>query len=114
MVKALKGKPITPRVHIEESGKIHYAVSCRHCEEPLCIRGCISGALTKDENGVVTINHEKCVGCLSCMLLCPYGCLTTDEGGTVLKCELCIRRGGVPACVEGCPNRAIVFEEVQA
>ena len=59
MVKALKGKPITPRVHIEESGRIHYAVSCRHCEDPLCIKGCISGALTKSTAGIVTIDHDK-------------------------------------------------------
>ena len=89
-------------------------MSCRHCEDPLCIKGCISGALQKDADGVVTIDHDKCVGCLSCMLLCPYGCITTDENETVLKCELCMKNScGAPACVQGCPNRAIVYEEVQ-
>lgn len=114
MIKALKGKSITPRIHVEEDGKIHYAVSCRHCEDPLCIKGCISGALSKNADGVVAIDHEKCVGCLTCMLLCPYGSITTDEHQTVLKCELCMQSGGVPACVEGCPNRAIVYEEAEA
>lgn len=114
MVKALKNKSITPRIHVEEGGKIHYAVSCRHCEDPLCIKGCISGALTKGADGVVTINRDKCVGCLSCMLLCPYGSITTDEDSTVLKCELCVKNScGAPACVQGCPNRAIVFEEAE-
>lgn len=113
MVKALKGRAIAPLIHVEEEGRIHYAVSCRHCENPLCIKGCISGALTKGADGVVTINHDKCVGCLSCMLLCPYGCIVTDENHTVLKCELCVQNGGTPACVAGCPNRAIVFEEAE-
>ena len=37
-----------------------------------------------------------------------------NENETVLKCELCTRNGGTPACVEGCPNKAIVFEEAEA
>ncbi len=115
MVKALKNTAIHPMVHVEEDGAIHYAVSCRHCEDPLCTKGCISGALTKGADGVVTIDRNRCVGCLTCMLLCPYGCIVTDENETVLKCELCVTNGrGTPACVEGCPNRAIVYEEVQA
>ena len=60
MAKALKGKPIRPRIRVEGDDKITYAVSCRHCEDPLCIRSCISGALHK-ENGTVCIDHEKCV-----------------------------------------------------
>ena len=53
MVKALKDKEIRPRIHIEEDGKITYAVSCRHCEDPICVKCCISGALTK-KDGVIT------------------------------------------------------------
>jgi carbon-monoxide dehydrogenase iron sulfur subunit len=29
----------------------------------------------------------------------------------VQKCELCVQSGGIPACVTGCPNNAIVFED---
>ena len=111
MVKALKGKTIHPRIHIEENDSITYAVSCRHCTDPICVKSCISGALSVD-NGVVSIDHDKCVGCLTCMLVCPYGAVTTGEKGTVQKCELCLKNTcGEPACVKGCPNRAIVYEE---
>lgn len=111
MVKALKDKEIFPRVHIEGDDRITYAVSCRHCEDPICIRSCISGALSKVD-GVVTIDHEKCVGCLTCILVCPYGAVAQDGEGAVQKCELCVRNAaGSPACVAGCPNKAIVYEE---
>ncbi len=111
MAKALKNIKIHPRIHLEESGKISYAVSCRHCQEPLCVKGCISGALTK-KAGVITIDHEKCVSCYTCILSCPYGAISTSADGAVQKCELCLQTTeGVPQCVKGCPNNAIVFEE---
>lgn len=109
MVKALKGKIIHPRIRIDEDTDITYAVSCRHCKEPLCVKSCISGALSIDD-GVVKINSEKCVGCYTCVMVCPYGALSTSESGVIQKCELCAERG-IPACVEGCPNGAIVYEE---
>lgn len=110
MVRALKGVKIAPRIHIEEMGEVHYAVSCRHCKEPLCVKGCISGALSV-QNGVIRVDRDKCVGCLTCVLCCPYGAIVPAENGPVKKCELCSERGGIPACVAGCPNRAIVFKE---
>ena len=112
MVKALKGKTIHPRIRVEEDGKITYAVSCRHCEDPLCVKGCIAGALHV-EDGVVEIDHDKCVGCYTCVLLCPYGAVMPDgEGKAAQKCQLCMdNQSGTPACVKGCPNRAIVYEE---
>ena len=111
MVKALKGKQIHPRVRVEQDGKITYAVACRHCQDPICVKSCISGAL-HIEDGVVCIDKNKCVGCLTCILVCPYGAVVQDETGAVNKCELCTKNAaGAPACVAGCPNRAIVFEE---
>ncbi|MBP5303382.1 MAG: 4Fe-4S binding protein [Clostridia bacterium] len=111
MVKALQGKPIFPRIHVNGNDSVTFAVSCRHCTDPLCVKSCISGALHR-ENGVVCIDKNKCVGCLTCMLVCPYGALVQDETGTVTKCELCTKNScGTPACVAGCPNNAIVFEE---
>ena len=111
MVKALKNKEIKPQIHVEEDNKITYAVSCRHCEDPICIKSCISGALTKT-NGVVTIDQNKCIGCFTCILVCPYGAVSASNAHAVQKCELCINNScGTPACVKGCPNKAIVYEE---
>ena len=111
MVLALKDRKIFPRIHVEGNEKITFAVSCRHCTDPICLKSCIAGAISK-ENGVVKINRNKCVGCLTCVLVCPYGALAPGEDGIMQKCELCLENaGGSPACVAGCPNRAIVYEE---
>lgn len=110
MVKALKGKNIVPRIRIEESDSINFAVQCRHCDDPLCVKSCIAGAFSKVD-GVVTIDQSKCVGCYTCVMACPYGCVMPSEEGPMQKCELCTKNGGEPACVKGCPNKAIVYEE---
>jgi carbon-monoxide dehydrogenase iron sulfur subunit len=112
MVRALKDVKIHPRIRVEGDDKISFAVSCRHCEEPLCVKSCITGAMSV-RDGVIHVDKDKCVGCYTCILVCPYGAvMPAPDGGVVQKCELCTdNASGEPACVKGCPNRAIVFEE---
>ncbi len=117
MVKAFN-RPVTPKARIrvedgvEKGEAIHFAVSCRHCETPYCVKGCITGALSVSPTGVIKIDENRCVGCRTCVALCPYGCLVMGPTKTMLKCELCVdNAAGEPACVTHCPNRAIVFEE---
>lgn len=114
MAKALKGVQINPKIQVEEGDGVNFAVSCRHCEEPLCVKACITGALSV-QDGIIEINQDKCVGCYTCILSCPYGCIMPaddSEHSVIQKCELCVKNAcGEPACVAGCPNRAIVFEE---
>jgi carbon-monoxide dehydrogenase iron sulfur subunit len=109
MARALKDIKINPRIKIEEKDGISFAVNCRHCDEPLCVKGCITGSLHIID-GVVTINKEKCVNCYTCVLCCPFGAVSPSENGAVQKCELCANEGN-PACVKGCPNAAIVYGE---
>lgn len=112
MAKALKGKVINPNIRVEESESINFAVNCRHCDEPLCVKACITGALSKDENGVVHIDKDKCVHCFTCVLSCPFGAIVPTTDGAITKCELCVKTSdGTPQCVKGCPNNAIIFED---
>ena len=111
MARALKDIKINSKIKIEEKDGVSFAVSCRHCREPLCVKGCITGALTVT-NGVIIIDRDRCVSCYTCILSCPYGAVSPSEDGAVQKCELCVTTNeGNPACVKGCPNGAIVFEE---
>lgn len=112
MAKVLMGVKINPRIQVEGDQKVSFAVSCRHCTDPLCVKSCIAGALAKADGGMVEINRDKCVGCYTCVLVCPYGAIMPGEDGAMQKCELCVKNAaGEPACVSGCPNRAIVYEE---
>lgn len=112
MAKALKDVKIHPKIRVEGNNRVGFAVSCRHCEEPVCVKSCITGALSV-RDGVVHVNRDKCVGCYTCILVCPYGAvMPAPDGHVIQKCELCTDNAcGEPACVKGCPNRAIVFEE---
>jgi carbon-monoxide dehydrogenase iron sulfur subunit len=111
MARALRGVKIRPNIRVEEGDGVCFAVSCRHCEYPHCVKSCITGALTV-RDGVVAIDQSRCVGCYTCVLSCPYGAVTPGEGHAVQKCELCLETSqGAPACVQGCPNAAIVYEE---
>lgn len=111
MALALKNLRINPRIRVEEYHNVSFAVSCRHCEEPLCQKSCISGALSR-KDGVISIDKNKCVGCCTCVLVCPYGAVSPSDDGPMQKCELCVQNScQTPACVSHCPNKAIVFEE---
>jgi carbon-monoxide dehydrogenase iron sulfur subunit len=111
MALALKNITIRPRIKVDGKDKITFAVSCRHCDDPICVKSCIAGAISIND-GIVVIDQNKCVGCYTCMLVCPYGALSMGDQGAMQKCELCTKNlFGEPACVKGCPNNAIVFEE---
>ena len=111
MAEALRGLEIHPRIRVEEHGGISYAVNCRHCDEHPCVKNCIAGAISVGDDGVVVIDKDKCVGCCTCVLSCPFGAVSPSEDGVAQKCELCRQSGKKPACVEHCPNNAIVYEE---
>uniref|UniRef100_A0A831U2W7 4Fe-4S dicluster domain-containing protein n=1 Tax=Geobacter metallireducens TaxID=28232 RepID=A0A831U2W7_GEOME len=107
-----ENRPIS-RCTVEEwdGGIISFSTTCRHCDEPDCLRACISGAIQKNDKGVVRIDTEQCVGCWSCVMACPYGAVQRNlEKKKANKCDLCPDRTS-PACVDACPNRALVYKE---
>ena len=100
---------------IDEKGKLNrtraIALQCRHCDEPLCVQACISGGIHKDKRGNILVNPEKCVGCWSCIMVCPFGIIIQQEEiKQILKCDHCTDRD-IPACVSACPTNALTFNE---
>ncbi len=115
-----QGLPAFRRVYQAESegpsGPIirYLSLGCRHCEDSPCLTGCPTGAIYRDEpTGAVLVDRDRCIGCHSCALACPFGVPRYDAEDLMRKCDLCSERlkaGLKQACVKACPFGALRWE----
>jgi Fe-S-cluster-containing hydrogenase component 2 len=57
---------------------IHVPTSCRHCENPHCMKECPPDAIHRNPNGEVFID-STCIGCGNCQRNCPYGVIQLSQ-----------------------------------
>ncbi|HKI79021.1 MAG TPA: 4Fe-4S dicluster domain-containing protein [Ignavibacteriaceae bacterium] len=95
---------------------IDVKVQCMHCDHPACVSACIVGAFSKQENGSVIWDTDKCIGCRYCMAACPFQVPSFEFDKAInpliSKCDFCFERtkeGKLPACVNICPVEAITY-----
>jgi molybdopterin-containing oxidoreductase family iron-sulfur binding subunit len=112
---------------------------CQQCQNPPCTNVCPVGATFATPEGSILIDQERCIGCRICMAACPYDRRffnwgnppvppeamlahydvehqTPAKKGTVMKCDFCpdmARAGTLPYCVQGCPNEAIYYGDLE-
>jgi Fe-S-cluster-containing dehydrogenase component/formate-dependent nitrite reductase membrane component NrfD len=95
-----------------DTRRIFSVLRCNHCEDAPCVTICPVEALYTREDGIVDFNNDRCIGCKSCMQACPYDALYIDPNTqTAAKCNYCSPRidvGLEPACVNVCPEHAII------
>lgn len=90
-------------------------VQCMHCENPPCLHVCPTNATYKRSDGIVLIDHDKCIGCKYCMTACPYDVRQINEKRVPEKCRFCaeyVVNGEQPPCASTCMNEVRTFGDL--
>lgn len=97
--------------------RLFSVMRCNHCTDAPCVEICPVEALYFRDDGIVDFDKDRCIGCKSCMQACPYDALYIDpENHTAAKCNYCAHRidvGLEPACVNVCPEHAIISGDME-
>ncbi len=116
-------------------GKFYMPVQCHQCDNAPCVSVCPVEATWKEDDGIVVVDYNWCIGCRYCEAACPYHARRFNwrkpevppseinpvqsylsnrlrPQGVMEKCTFCLhrtRKGLFPACLEACPTGARVF-----
>jgi Fe-S-cluster-containing dehydrogenase component len=120
---------------VPQPGKFYLPVQCMQCDNPPCVKACPVEATWREDDGIVVIDYDWCIGCRYCATACPYWARKFNwtepnipanelnpvmhylsnrprQKGVMEKCTFCLQRtreGRQPACQEACPTGARVF-----
>ena len=96
-------------------GEQYMRSSCNHCSSPACASACLTKAMLKTEEGPVIWREDKCMGCRSCMIACPFNVPKFEYDSPnpkIQKCRMCyekLQEGSIPECVNACPAEGMMF-----
>lgn len=90
--------------------------ACVQCPQPRCVDACPKKAMTRrEQDGIVFVEEELCVGCGLCVKACPHHLVWIDpQRSKAIKCDQCRERldaGEPPACVTVCPTQALQLKK---
>ena len=103
--------PVKSRIRVVRTveNQILYSIPvfCLQCEEAYCEAVCPPHAISRNSDGVLIIDEEKCIGCKLCEIACPVGAITINpEKRIAIKCDLCAVVGE-PQCIKYCFPKAL-------
>src|SRR5688572_6824666 len=95
-----------------DTRRLFSVMRCNHCADAPCVEICPVTALFTRKDGIVDFDTRRCIGCKACTQACPYDALYMHpDEHTAAKCNYCTHRvdiGLEPACVNVCPEHAII------
>jgi Fe-S-cluster-containing dehydrogenase component/formate-dependent nitrite reductase membrane component NrfD len=95
-----------------DTRRLFSVMRCNHCADAPCVEICPVTALFTRKDGIVDFDDRRCIGCKACTQACPYDALYMHpDTHTSAKCNYCTHRvdiGLEPACVNVCPEHAII------
>jgi carbon-monoxide dehydrogenase iron sulfur subunit len=91
-----------------EAEGLYIPMSCQQCEDAPCMTICPVKAISRDQElDYVKIDYDVCIGCRSCVAVCPFGAMGFNvKDKKVFKCDLC---EGDPQCVRFCEVKAVEY-----
>ncbi len=102
--------PARSRIKVEkwEWEGLYIPMVCKQCVDAPCMNVCPVKAISRDEaKGKVSVDYDLCIGCRSCVAVCPFGAMNFNAGEKkVFKCDLC---DGEPQCVRFCEIKAVDY-----
>ena len=96
------------RVMKWEAEGLYIPMACRQCDDAPCLNICPVKAISRDQElDFVRVDHDICIGCRSCVAICPFGAMGYNSiDSKVIKCDLC---HGDPQCVRFCDVKAVNY-----
>ncbi len=95
-----------------DTRRLFSVMRCNHCADAPCVEICPVTALYTRSDGIVDFDNRRCIGCKACTQACPYDAIYMEpDNHTAAKCNYCTHRvdiGLEPACVNVCPEHAII------
>lgn len=95
-----------------DTRRLFSVMRCNHCADAPCVEICPVTALFTRSDGIVDFDSRRCIGCKACTQACPYDALYMHpDEHTAAKCNYCSHRTDIglePACVNVCPEHAII------
>ncbi len=96
-----------------ETEGLYIPMSCQQCQDAPCKTVCPVKAISRDEEyGRVMVNQNMCIGCRSCVGVCPFGAMNFSPiDKKVFKCDLC---DGDPQCARFCDMKAVQYVDADS